>query len=77
MQVLAHRHPGEDLQALERAPDPRLGTAGGAPARDVGASQTDAAAVGLGDAGEAVEERGLARPVRTDEGDDVAGLDRQ
>src|SRR2546425_8132148 len=43
--------------------------------RDVLAVEEDAPAAGAQHAGQAVEERGFAGPVRTDDGADLAGLD--
>ena len=77
-EVLARRHAGEQLDALERAADARAGPAGGsARAARSRPSKRHRAAVGLQDAEQAVEERGLARAVRADEPDDLARARRR
>ena len=71
-EVLARRHAREQLDALERARRCRAGP-GGASATRVRSrpSNVHASAVGLQDAEQAVEERRLARAVRTDQPDDL------
>ena len=46
-------------------------------AGDLGAFEPDQAGVGAVDAGDDVEQRGLARAVGTDEAQDLAALDRE
>ena len=70
--VFQHGHPGQRPRDLERAPDPepRDGV-GRQPVETIGA-EADLAAVGPREAADHVEERRLARAVRTDETRDRA-----
>ena len=72
LEVLEDRHAGEGLQALERAPEAQPGPLVGRHVGDVPTLEPDLAGVGLVEAGEAVEERGLAGPVGTDQRSDAA-----
>ena len=72
--VLERRHAEEDLQVLERARQARAAPAGAA-GRSVTSSPSSStlAARRRIDAGNHVEQRGLAGAVRTDDGEDLAG----
>ena len=74
-QVLARRHLGEQLDALERAPDAEPGPAVRRHAGEVVPVEAHGAAIGLQHAEQAVEERGLPGAVRADEADDLARFD--
>ena len=76
--VLEHRHVAEQLDGLERAHDalrarrrPSTGDAAGLPIDE------NCAGVDGIESGDHVDERGLARAVRADQGMDGAGLDAQ
>src|SRR5690606_41464964 len=58
---------GEQLWNLERACDAHAGDIARLAPRDIGALERDGALVRLEVAGEHVHERGLARPVRSDQ----------
>src|SRR5215211_1347217 len=70
--VLDGRHRLEEADVLERPRDAGLRDPVRARAGDVAVLEGDLARGGLVEAGEQVEERGLARPVRADDGDDRA-----
>src|SRR5438067_3290885 len=72
LQVLANRHPREDLEALERATHAETGTGERLELRDVVTGQVHDAGVGFVEAGERVEARCLAGSVRADERRDLA-----
>ena len=74
-QVLARRHAGEQLDALERSPDAQARPPVGRHAREVLAFERDRAFVRRQDAEQAVEERRLARAVGPDETDELALAD--
>src|ERR1043166_8085683 len=74
-EVLEHREAREAAGDLERAYEPGLGDAIGAPAGDVAAGEEDTAGLGRDQAGDAVEDRGLAGAVGADQAGDGAGLD--
>ena len=72
-QVLAHGQPAEQLDALEGAGDAQPGPAERRHAPQVVAVEADLAAVGVDDAGQAVEQGGLARAVGADQPHQLAG----
>jgi hypothetical protein len=75
--VLQHRHPSERPRDLERARDsPPRDRVGGEPIEAI-VAQTDLAAVGWCEAADHIEERRLARAVRSDETGDRALADGQ
>ena len=71
--VLAHGHAAQDLGALERAHEAARVDPVGGEAVDPVASQSDLASVGAKRAGHDVEERRLARAVRADQREHLAG----
>src|SRR6266404_6123891 len=73
--VVERRHAPEGAHHLPRPGHAETADALGPGARDVGAVEGDAPLVGMHVAGDAVEERGLAGAVGTDEADDLARLD--
>ncbi len=75
--VLHHRHLRERLHDLERAGEPAPRRLERVLARHVLAGEADRAGGGLVDAGDEVDERRLPRPVRADEADDLALLQRE
>ena len=74
-EVLARRHPHEELDALERAPDAETGALVRGHPGEIAAVERDRAAVGLEQSEQAVEERGLARAVGPDEPDQLPRAD--
>ena len=76
-QVLAHRHLLEQLDGLPRPHDAGAGPPLHRPAVDGGVAETDRSARRRREAGDDVEDRRLARAVRADEPDDLAGFDRE
>ncbi len=76
-QVFQHRRVLEQLDVLERARDAEARHAVRGRARDVLPLEHDAAARRLVDAADQVEDRALAGAVRTDDGEDLALLDRE
>ncbi len=72
--MVAHGHTHEQLDALERAADAEAGPPVDGEHADVVAGEGDPALVGGGDAVEAVEQGRLARPVGSDQPDDLTGL---
>ena len=77
LEVLAQRHRLEEARDLEGARDAERCDLLGGPAGDVLAVEQDGAGRRREEAGEQVEERGLARSVGSDEGVDRAAGDRQ
>ena len=77
LHVLDHRHGHEGLRHLEGAPDAQAPDAARRQAGDVLAGQHHAAAVGRELAAHHVEERRLAGAVGADDGEQLAGLDRE
>ena len=73
--VLQHGHPGEDAAELEAAADPGAGDPVGREPGHLAVAVGHRPGVGLDHAGDAVEERRLARAVGTDEGVDLALLE--
>src|SRR5439155_11756708 len=73
--VLERAEAREDAHLLERAPDPQARHAMWRGVGQVAAAEQHATAVGRKVAGDAVEERGLARAVRADEAHQLARLD--
>src|SRR5436309_770053 len=67
---------GEHARELKRTSDSARADRGGREADQAPALEANVATVGGQRAGDAVEQRGLARAVRSDEPDDLAGLDR-
>src|SRR5690606_34304240 len=65
--VLERRHVREDLQVLERAPDARGGEPVCRQSGEVASAEPDAARARQVDAGEQVQQRGLAGAVRADD----------
>ena len=76
-QVLAHRHLLEQLDGLPRPHDAGAGPPLDRPRSMVVSPKRDRSARRRGEAGDDVEDRRLARAVRTDEPDDLAGFDRE
>ena len=75
--VVQHGQAGEDPGRLEGADHAALGDRVGGFSGDVLPLEPPAAAVGLLEPGEQVEEGGLAGTVRADESDDATGVDRE
>ena len=75
--VLEHGQPGEDARELEGPPDTELEDARRSRVRDRRAAEADLAGVGSLVAGDDVEERRLAGPVRADQAGDRTLLDLQ
>ncbi len=73
--VVERRHVLEEPDVLEGARDPKRRDLVRFGARDLAVLEDDAAARRWEDAGDPVEESGLSRTVRTDEGEDLALLD--
>src|SRR2546429_9048516 len=73
--VLERAEAREDADLLERARDAQARHAMGRDVGQVAAAEPYAAAVGREVAGDAVEERGLARAVRADHAHQLARLD--
>ena len=71
--VLEHGHLGKELDELERPRDTPLVHDVGAPAGDVLAAEEHLAAGGRQHAGDAVEQRGLARAVGADDAEQLPG----
>ena len=71
-EVVPHRHAGEQLEALERAAEAEAGPLVDGQVADVLPGEADRALFGPEHAEQAVEERGLARAVGTDEADELA-----
>src|ERR1700730_15222256 len=65
--VVEHRHPPEQGKVLKRAGDAQRSDAVRALGQDAFAAKADVAAVGRVEPAQAVEERGLAGAVRTDQ----------
>src|SRR5947208_4837441 len=70
-----HREVRKDLDELEGPCDPQAGQAGGSDPAHVAVPEGDGAGGGAENAGEDVDERGLARPVRPDDRDELTGAD--
>jgi hypothetical protein len=75
--VLLHCHVEEEAQGLERAGDPEAGDLVRLESDDALPFEDDVADVGPVDAGDEVEEGGLAGAVRPDDADDLALVDVQ
>jgi hypothetical protein len=73
LDVVEHRHAAEQRDVLEGAREPELGALRGGQAGDVLAAEADVAAVGPVEAGNGVEQRGLAGAVGADHGRDGTG----
>src|SRR5690606_32709377 len=73
--VLEGRHVREDLQVLERAPDPCGGEAVRRQAGEIASVERDAAGARQVDAGEQVQQRRLAGAVRTDDRVHESGIE--
>src|SRR6185503_8486529 len=71
-EVLAGRHAGEQLDALERARDAEPRAPVRRDPREIAAVERHASRVGFRHSEQAVEERRLPGPVRTDQPDDLA-----
>ena len=76
-EVVEHGQAAEQRDVLERARHAERGDRARALAGDVAALERDAAGVGLVEAGDHVEQRGLARAVRADDGEDAAPWERR
>ena len=76
-QVFVDRQPLEQIGDLERARQPLMADRLRRHALDLAAVQRDGAAVGREQAGDQIEQRGLAGAVRPDQGVDFAGADLQ
>src|SRR5437762_522109 len=76
-QVPQCRHAATELNVLERARDAEADDLVRPRAGDVAILETDGPALGLVEPADAVEDRGLPRSVRSDEPDDLAGVDRE
>src|SRR5947209_1664329 len=68
LEVLEDGHAGEDLEPLERAPDPQRRPSVSREVRDIAAVETHDPAIGEIEAGKRVEQCRLAGTVRSDEG---------
>src|SRR2546425_1166534 len=75
LERLEHREVRKDLDELEGPCDPQAGQAGGSDPAHVAVPEGDGAGGGAENAGEDVDERGLARPVRPDDRDELTGAD--
>src|SRR5438552_1266252 len=75
LERLQHREVRKDLDELEGPCDPQAGQAGGSDPAHVAVPERDGAGGGAENAGEDVDERGLARPVRPDDRDELTGAD--
>src|SRR2546421_4484166 len=75
LECLQHGEVGKDLDELEGPRDPEPGQTGGPDPAHVAISEGDGAGGGAEDAGEDVDERGLARPVWPDDRDELARAD--
>ena len=75
--VLPHRHGSEQRQVLKRAADAERGNAVRPRVDDWRAFEQDAAFVERIQPRQAIEQRRLARAIRADQPDDVAGLHRK
>src|SRR5256886_8326651 len=73
----SHAHALEERDVLEGARHPELGHVGRRQPRAVAALEEDAALVGMVEAADDVEQRGLARAVGPDDGEDLPALDVQ
>ena len=73
--VVEHAHGAEQRQVLESAADAEAGDAVARQREQRRAAERDVAAVALVEPRHAVEERGLARAVGSDQADDLAGRD--
>jgi len=69
--VFQYGQPAEDPYVLKLAANPQAGDPMASPAADVGPSETDDTLIRPQGAGNDVQQRGLARAVRTDEGRDL------
>src|SRR2546425_8768769 len=76
-EVVEHAHALEERDVLEGARHPELGHVGRRQPRAVAALEEDAALVGMVEAADDVEQRGLARAVGPDDGEDLPALDVQ
>ena len=77
LEVLGHREVGEDAAFLRHPTEAGLGDAVGLPAGDVLVRQADAAGGGADQADQGLHQRGLAGAVAAEQGEDLAGGDRQ
>src|SRR6185369_11302967 len=75
--VVEHAHAAEQGDVLERAGDPERGDVGRPQVRAVAAVEPDVSLVGMVEAADAVEQRGLARAVGPDDGGDLTARDRE
>src|SRR2546428_658933 len=75
LERLERREVRKDLGELEGPCDPQAGQAGGSDPAHVAVPEGDGAGGGAENAGEDVDERGLARPVRPDDRDELTGAD--
>src|SRR2546422_5224792 len=75
LERLEHREVRKDLDELEGPCDPQAGQAGGSDPAHVAVPEGDGAGGWAENAGEDVDERGLARPVRPDDRDELTGAD--
>ena len=76
-QVLQHARVLEELDVLEGSRDSEAGDFRGREAKQVLAREAQVALLRLVDAGDHIEERRLAGTVGADDGEDLAGLDRE
>ncbi len=76
-QVFVDRQPLEQIGDLERARQPLMADRLRRHALDLAAVQLDGAGIGRVEAGDQIEQRGLSRAVRPDQGMDFAGADLQ
>src|SRR6185312_17486705 len=74
VEILAHAHIAEELARLRALHDTAARDRAGGPAGEAVAAEADLARIG-NEAGDRVEERGLARAVQADDGDELAFLD--
>jgi len=70
--VVAHAHPREERQVLERSRDPEMGERRDRNVRVIFPSERDRAGERAIQAADHVQKRALARAVRSDDGMDVA-----
>src|SRR5438552_935646 len=75
LERLQHREVGKDLDELEGPRDPEAGQAGGSEPAHVAIFEGDGARGRPEDAGEDVDERGLARPIRPDDRHELSCID--
>ena len=77
LEILVHAESGEDLPALRDLADAEIAHAMARQATDFGPAEADAAASRTMQAGDGLDQRGLAGAVGADDGDDRSRVDRE